>query len=124
MLTAENRLEYMQTLILLGIALAIVFGTSLKEDEFDGSNRLVVSIDTTHKPGSTTEEREDASQNLNPFQSYIFQNGKMVQDGTFQLAIAKQDEGEANGSGAPGRLTNLLYSLENLRKREGDMREE
>lgn len=83
-----------------------------------------MSVDTIHKPGSTTEERRNKDNYVNPLQSYKFQEGKLVQDETFRLAIADQDEGETKGSGALGRLTNVLYNLENLRKREGEDKEE
>ncbi len=83
-----------------------------------------MSIDTFHKPGSTTEEREEAGTILNPLHSYKFKEGKLVQNESFQPAIAAQEDGEASTSGASGRLTNLLYSLENLRKREGEGQEE
>jgi tRNA (guanine-N(7)-)-methyltransferase subunit TRM82 len=123
-LTAENRLEYIQTLKLAGNALSVVVDLLPRKPQSDTSNRLLVSIDSIHKPGSTTEKREDADGNLNPLQSYQFQEGKLILDGTFQLATADPDEGEASGSVASGRLTNLLYSLENLRKREGEAQEE
>jgi tRNA (guanine-N(7)-)-methyltransferase subunit TRM82 len=96
----------MQTVKLSGNALAVVINTSAASDQSDTSTQLVVSVDTFHKPGSTTEEWKDADKDTYPLQSYKFQ------------------EGDASGSGGSGRLTNLLYSLENLRKREGEAQEE
>ena len=120
----ESRLEYIQTLELSGNALSVVVDSSPREDQSNPSNRLLVSIDTIHKPGSTTEEREDTGKDLNPIQSYKFQEGKLVQDDTFQLDTAVLDHAEMSGNGVSGRLTNLLYNLENLRKREGEAQEE
>jgi tRNA (guanine-N(7)-)-methyltransferase subunit TRM82 len=114
----------LQTLNLSGNALAVVVGASTTKDQSESPNRLLVSVDTVHKPGSTTEIREHADKSLNPLQSYIFQEGQLVQDGTFQLALADQGDGEGRRSGVPGQLINLLYNLENLRKREGEGQEE
>lgn len=123
MLTTRNRLEYIQTLKLSGNALSVVIDTS-RNHQSNTSNRLLVSIDTIHKPGSTSEAKDDADKNLNPLQLYQFQEGRLIQDGKFQLAAADQDESEGSRSSASGRLTNLLYSLENLRKREEEAQEE
>lgn len=90
----------------------------------DAPNRLFVSVDTIHKSGSTTEERGGADRALNPLQAYVFEEGKLIQDASFQIASAVQNEDWTSGDGASGRLTNLLYSLENLRKREGDAQED
>jgi tRNA (guanine-N(7)-)-methyltransferase subunit TRM82 len=87
-------------------------------------NRLLVSVDNLHKPGSTTEQRDDTDKELNQLQSYKFQEGMLVRDRAFCLATGGQ-EGAAEGrSGASGRHTNLLYNLENLRKKEGEDKEE
>jgi len=70
------------------------------------------------------EERDDADTSPGPLQLCKFRDGKLVQDELFELPIAVRDDGEASASSASGRLTNLLYSLENLRKREGEGSEE
>ena len=93
-----------------------------QEKEMGGHNRILVSIDTIHKPGSTTAKRGDAVGKPNPLQSYQFREKELVHDVAFQVALADQTE-EASG-GVIGRVTNLLYSLENLRKREGDAQED
>jgi tRNA (guanine-N(7)-)-methyltransferase subunit TRM82 len=95
-----------------------------QEIEIGGHNRILVSIDTIHKPGSTTEKRGDAVGKPNPLQSYQFHDKELVHDVAFQVALADQIEEEASGGGAIGRVTNLLYNLENLRKREGDAQED
>ncbi|PMD31145.1 hypothetical protein L207DRAFT_591614 [Hyaloscypha variabilis F] len=123
-LREENHLEYIQTLKISGNALAVIVDTTSRRGQTHPSNQLIVSIDTFHKPGSTTEEREEAGTILNPLHSYKFKEGKLVQNESFQPAIAAPEDGEASTSVASGRLTNLLYSLENLRKREGEGQEE
>jgi tRNA (guanine-N(7)-)-methyltransferase subunit TRM82 len=123
LLTTENHLNYMQTVKLSGNALAVVINTSPESDQSD-STQLIVSVDTFHKPGSTTEEWKDADKDTYPLQRYKFQVGKLIQEGVFQVPTLVRDEGDASGSDASGRLTNLLYSLENLRKREGEAQEE
>lgn len=114
----------MQTVKLSGNALAVVINPLAGSDQSDSSTQLIVSVDTFHKPGSTTEEWKDADKNTYPLQRYKFQDGKLIQEGVFQVPTPVRDEGDASGSGASGRLTNLLYSLENLRKREGEAQEE
>jgi tRNA (guanine-N(7)-)-methyltransferase subunit TRM82 len=114
----------MQTVKLSGNALAVVINTSAESYQSDTSTKLVVSVDTVHKPGSITEEWKDADKDTYPLQSYKFQDGKLIQAGAFQVPTPVRDEGDASGIGGSGRLTNLLYSLENLRKREGEAQEE
>ncbi|KAL2064822.1 hypothetical protein VTL71DRAFT_3962 [Oculimacula yallundae] len=106
-LTPKNQLEYMQTLQLSGNALSLVtspFG-------------ILVSIDTVHTPGSTSEVRTESIETIQALESYVFQEGKLVSGGVTFVSAAGLGEVEA---GAVGRLGNLLYGLENLRKREGD----
>jgi tRNA (guanine-N(7)-)-methyltransferase subunit TRM82 len=95
-----------------------------RKGDTDGLDHLFVSIDTIHKPGSITEKRDDAVGKSNPLQSYHFHDRELVRDVAFEVAIPDQTEEEASGGGTIGRLTNLLYNLENLRKREGDAQEE
>ena len=124
MLTAENHLEYIQTFELPGNALAVVVDTTTRKEQRDSSNRLLVSIDTIHRLGSTMEERDDADTSPHPLQLCKFRDGKLGQDESMELPAAVRDAGDAKSSGAFGRLANLLYSLENLRKREGEGQEE
>jgi tRNA (guanine-N(7)-)-methyltransferase subunit TRM82 len=113
----------MQTVKLSGNALAVVINAPAESDQSDSSTQLIVSVDTFHKPGSTTEEGWDADQDPYPLQSYKFQDGKLIQEGAFQIPTLVRDEIDTSGSGASGRFTNFLYSLENLRKREGETQE-
>ncbi|KAK0118877.1 tRNA (guanine-N(7)-)-methyltransferase non-catalytic subunit trm82 [Cadophora gregata f. sp. sojae] len=111
LLTPSNRLEYLQTLALPGNVLALSLTSS----------RLIVSIDTIHKPGSTNELRTETTENLNVLQTFEFSTQElMLVEGA--LAFAKIEEDWKLD--AVGRLGNLLYGLENLRKREGDGGEE
>ncbi len=83
-----------------------------------------MSIDTIHKPGSTTEERHDAGRKLNPLQLYKFKNGQLVREVAFKVSVAGQNEAVANKCEKVGQLKNLLYNLENLRKRKGEGQDE
>ena len=121
-LTSRNSLEHIQTLKLPGNTLSVVLDITDLEDTT--ANRLLVSIDTFHKPGSTTEVREAALKELNPLRPYKFRGGHIVQDDSFEMAAADQDEASANSRGADGKVTNLLYNLEPLRKRDGEGKEE
>lgn len=107
MLTPENKLEYIQTIRLPGNALAVEVNISTAESS------LVVSVDNIHKPGSTTERRGDTDDTVKSLHSYRFQGRELAAASTFAVAPEDEELGSA-------RLSNLLYSLENLRKREGD----
>ncbi|PVH88513.1 hypothetical protein DL98DRAFT_648623 [Cadophora sp. DSE1049] len=112
-LTPLNQLKHLQTLHLPGNVLSLATPTSSK---------LIVSIDTIHRPGSTSELRTDTNDNVKALQTFEFQDGMLVEGGVpFEKGEGMAGEGE---SGAVGRLGNLLYGLENLRKREGDGGEE
>jgi tRNA (guanine-N(7)-)-methyltransferase subunit TRM82 len=124
MLTGGNQLEYVQTLKLPGNALAVVVDTSTKPNHSVKSNRLLVSVDTIHVPGSTTQGRGEIDRNLNSLQSYEFREGQLIQDEKFKLDIAYPDDRDDSRIGASLGLSNLLYNLENMRKREGDVQEE
>lgn len=84
-----------------------------------GTNGLVLSIDTIHRPGSTTERREIAIERINPLQRFVFQ-GRGTILSSIEFEFARDDGGMKN----VGRLANLFYNLESLRKRDGDGREE
>ncbi|CZT47976.1 related to tRNA (guanine-N(7)-)-methyltransferase subunit trm82 [Rhynchosporium secalis] len=108
-LTSHNRLEHIQTLRLSGNALALV----------SNSSGLVVSVDTIHKEGSISELRNENPEDLTCLQSYKFEKEQLVPNG---VAFAKGEESKETE--AVGKLGNLLYGLENLRKREGDAGDE
>jgi tRNA (guanine-N(7)-)-methyltransferase subunit TRM82 len=106
LLTTQNELQHVQTLELSGNVLDIA----------TVAGALVLSIDTIHKPGSMTDRREPSVESIDPLPAFHFQGRQLVPSVT-KFKSAKNDV-EDNG-----RLTNLLYGLENLRKRD-DGREE
>lgn len=78
----------------------------------------MLSIDTIHKPGTMTQQREEA-EILNPLQKFKFQ-GKDLVPSTVSFEVAKSDYGMKDSA----RLGNLFYSLENLRKWDDEKEEE
>ncbi|TVY49927.1 tRNA (guanine-N(7)-)-methyltransferase non-catalytic subunit trm82 [Lachnellula cervina] len=114
-LKENNTLQHAQTLRLPGNALSITTGIAAP----DGSpTRVLISVDSTHKPGSTTELSDSAEGSISPLQAFVFEDGKLAQD-SFALSVVGGDD---VSEGAVGGLRNLLYSLENLRKRDGEER--
>jgi len=81
---------------------------------------MIVSIDIIHKPGSTTERRESTEELTDPLKSFEIAGGKLVEAQGFVVAEIEESNGAVSETGAIGNLSNLLYGLENLRKREGD----
>ena len=79
-------------------------------------NRVTVSVDTVHKPGSTTERRPEIEEDVAPLWSYEFQGHELLAGFPFKLANENEESQSV-------RLTNLLYGLENLRKRDGEAKE-
>ena len=51
-------------------------------------------------------------------------DGKLVETGDLAIAEMEENNGTVSETGAIGKLSNLLYGLENLRKREGDEKDE
>ena len=108
-LTSGSQLQHIQTLRVSGNVLDSAIGA----DE----GLLMLSLDSCHNPGSTTKRRELASGAIDSLQSFIFQ-GRELFPTKIRFQSAKDDlEGI-------GRLTTLLYGLENLRKRDSDTRED
>lgn len=105
----------MQTLPLSGNALALSLVAK------PNTSGLIISIDTIHVPGSTSKLRTDSTETLKALQSFEFQDGQLVEGG---VAFARSEGADEKDAGVLGRLGNLLYGLENLRKREGDGGEE
>lgn len=87
---------------------------STTAESSDTVTGLIVSVDNIHKPGSTSKQREAEAVATSPLQSYTFKEGKLTEGGVTLSSVAKSEEG------AVERLGNLLYNLENLRKRDGD----
>jgi tRNA (guanine-N(7)-)-methyltransferase subunit TRM82 len=117
-------LEYIQTVRLLGNVLAVI--TNIPNNGKKIANRMIVSVDTAHFPGSTWElnNKEDL---INPLQTFQFQNGRLMEEPDLVIAL-NEDEAGGTGEGASadvrGQLSNLLYNIENLRKRDGDGQEQ
>ena len=57
---------------------------------------------------------------MNPLQAFAFENQRLVPATPFEVV----DQQEERPDGALARLGNLLYGMENLRKRDGDGKEE
>jgi len=83
----------------------------------DAENGLILSIDSIHKLGSTTDRREPSTEIIENLQAFVFQGNELVPS-TIKFESAKDAVED------PGILTNLYYGLENLRKRGGDARED
>ncbi|TVY84995.1 tRNA (guanine-N(7)-)-methyltransferase non-catalytic subunit trm82 [Lachnellula suecica] len=109
----DNTLKQEQTLELGGNVLAAVTGIEAPDGT---TSRVLVSVDGIHRAGSTTELRDSTEEPISPFQTFSFANGVLTQD---SFAIGASEESEV-AEGVMGGLRNLLYSLENLRKRDGE----
>ncbi|KAF1836656.1 guanine-N(7)--methyltransferase subunit TRM82 [Decorospora gaudefroyi] len=86
------------------------------------SSTMVVSIDNIHKPGSTTEAREDKVSRLQIFSQQ--QDGQWQEDASMEDALksfADQglDEQVERASDDGKAVRDMLYNMENLRKRPG-----
>jgi len=115
LITPANTLQHIQRLQLPGNVLTFVASPE----------SVVIAIDTIHAPFSTSIQRtEDASGSgeevVNPLQAFAFENQLLVPATPFEVV----DQQEERPDGALARLGNLLYGMENLRKRDGDGKEE
>ena len=106
LLTSQGELHHLHTLKLLGNALTIVT---------DVAGGLILSIDSIHKPGSTTDCRENIADGVDSLQKFLFQGRELVPS-SIKFKVVKEDDEMKRMA---GRLSNLLYNLENLRKRDG-----
>ena len=114
-LTPDNTLQHSQTIVLPGNALSSITNVS------ESTTKLIVSIDNVHKSGSTTDRREESEELFNSLCSYTFQTHQAITGASFDVVEGRED---ADNGNVLGKLGNLLYTLENLRKRESDVREE
>jgi len=110
------------------------------------SKSIIVSIDNVHKPGSTTEVRDnnvrvpthdattwtDTSQDTPRLQYFSRTTGEQWQEdaslqekfsafvnGGSKLSSQKVEDGAGPGSTGDKALRDILYNVENLRKRPG-----
>lgn len=110
LLLADNTLQHVQTLRLPGNALALAVAAKPSETS------IVISVDNVHKPSSTIERRQETSEFVEPLLSFKFQGQKLVAAATFKL-------GDGHEQIQSTKLSNLLYGLDNLRKRDGEVKE-
>lgn len=82
-------------------------------------NDLVVSIDTVHRPGSTTEVHNEEAKTERLLGIQFKHNVLIARYGIFNEPVDEAVD-ISHKSGSIGQLSNLLYNLENLRKRDGD----
>jgi len=118
LLTGDNALQHIQTVTLPGNALSHIIHDS-RTSAMELKRFLIVSVDSIHKPGSTTAARDDATKETSPLYMYEFQDQLLKSIITFHSS----DEGEGlRMEETSGNFTNLLYNLEALRKKDGDTR--
>ena len=83
------------------------------------SGEVVLSIDFIHQPGSTTKRRQDAAEDVQAMYAFAI-HGQDLVSSSAMFEVSKADEEVKD----IGQLANLFYNLENLRKRDGDGRED
>jgi tRNA (guanine-N(7)-)-methyltransferase subunit TRM82 len=81
---------------------------------------VIISIDIIHAPGSITELSATDKPASSLF-TYKFNNAMLDKDTSFRIAGIKDNDIVDVDSAENKRMTNLLYSVENLRKRVGDI---
>lgn len=127
-LSPSTTLQHAQTILLPGNALSVILLPSPQPS-------LLVSVDTIHSPGTKSEnteqgrdrkerERRSDADVVDPVLQFDFDGAKFGGGKAFVKAADMLMVDAGSEKGAVGRLGNLLYGLENLRKREGDGTEE
>ncbi|EPE29584.1 WD40 repeat-like protein [Glarea lozoyensis ATCC 20868] len=106
----DTTLTHVQNIFLRGNALGVVTTPS----------RVITSIDTIHTPASTIELRSSDKPDSS-FVTFKFTNGVLEEDSDFKIAGVKDSEIVDADSVENKRMKNLLYSIENLRKRVGEI---
>jgi len=103
-----GKLSHYQTLILDGNPLAV--------NTDDSSDILIVSVDSVHTPGSTTQIRSDGRKAVEPLQVMQLAGDK------WSGSAFHFKQWSAVDAGGHGResWSGLLYNLGNLRKRAGE----
>ncbi|KAG9246592.1 guanine-N(7)--methyltransferase subunit trm82 [Calycina marina] len=110
-LTAANTLQHIQRIQLAGNVLSFIVN----------SEGVVVSVDTVHALFSSSEQRNMAEAvDVQPLSTFVFEDQRLVPGPAFEGAEQRHEVPAEE----LGRLGALLYGLENLRKREGDGRDE
>ena len=72
-----------------------------------------MAVDTIHKLASTRQMKDAGTESFAPLHKFLFENRQLVPSAIKFEAAQTNDEMKD-----VGRLTNLLYNLENLRKRD------
>ena len=112
-LTPENTLTPIQTLSLPGNPLDLTIHHP--SEPTTPQTQIIISLDSAHRPGSTTEFREDAESETCPsLLAFEFLDETLVQSEGLKFT-GVEDDGVKNG-----RLGALLYGLESLRKRDDE----
>ncbi|CZR50589.1 related to tRNA (guanine-N(7)-)-methyltransferase subunit trm82 [Phialocephala subalpina] len=107
-----------QIVELPGNPLAVLTDIPLLSEGSTGD--IVVSIDTVHLPGSTTVLRSEPSGTEKCLMIFHHWDvGLVPSDAAYTEPVEDDDSVLRSGEGI-GWLSNLLYNLENLRKRDGD----
>lgn len=109
----------METISLRGNALSVVV-----DNKSTGTcvSHVLVSIDNIHKPGSIQEPRDDKGGLPPRLQKFAVTDHGLVESPLVFGPL--QDEVTVVGIEMDDCLTNLLYNLENLRKRDGGVQDE
>jgi tRNA (guanine-N(7)-)-methyltransferase subunit TRM82 len=117
-LSGDNNLVHVQDFLLLGNPLDVL-PTTASSNNLQSSNQILVSIDTVHEAGSKTVRRQLSDQPGNPFEILELRDDRVVrkEHPGFERFQASQEVEDA-------KLSNLLYGLEILRKRDGEEKEE
>ncbi|KAF8863476.1 hypothetical protein BDZ45DRAFT_738447 [Acephala macrosclerotiorum] len=118
----ENVLQEPQIVELPGNPLAVITDIPLLSEGSTGD--IIVSIDTIHQPGSITKLRSETSEAEKRLMIFHHWDVGLVPSDAAYKGPAEEDENLVQSGEKIGRLSNLLYSLENLRKRDGDGQDE
>jgi tRNA (guanine-N(7)-)-methyltransferase subunit TRM82 len=128
-------LDYLDTIQLPGNALSVV--TDIPSET--GETHILVSIDNIHLPGSVTErlilgghnvlvtgyeKRKNEDAKVESVLSFTIKDGSLVASQLPLVETIVRSQVEVGGGNTEGRLGGLLYTLENLRKRDGESAEE
>ncbi|KAL3418976.1 WD repeat domain-containing protein [Phlyctema vagabunda] len=105
-LTSEEKLVFCRSYVLPGNPLCLV------ASEAHGAN-ILVSIDTIHKPGSTTVCRDATEPAPDPLVQFAL-SGDALTRCTTSFAVPRH-----TGKEQSSQWTSLLYNIENFRKRDG-----
>lgn len=104
-----------------------------------GEEHIVVSIDNIYAPGSVTERvvlgghhvlvtgyevRKEEESKVEGVLSFAFRGGSLIPSKLPGLEAMLQNSSKVDGGNMRNRLAGLLYTLENLRKRDGESAEE